>query len=78
SDLAPVANSALPNTLTQAKRIRRGGSYLSDARVCRSSAKIPTPPDEALADVGFRVALAPIDVASPTEYATLNDLENNE
>ncbi|MBQ2790487.1 MAG: formylglycine-generating enzyme family protein, partial [Thermoguttaceae bacterium] len=77
-DLEFDSNSASNNDLTQFKQIRRGGSYLSDARVCRSSAKIPTPPDEALATVGFRVALAPLDVASPTEKAALNDLENNE
>ena len=77
-DLEFDDNSALNNDLTQFKQIRRGGSYLSDARLCRSSAKIPTPPDEALADVGFRVALAPLDAASPTEKAVLNDLENNE
>ncbi len=78
SDLAPNANYAPNNDLTQAKRIRRGGSYLSDARVCRSSAKIPTPPDEALATVGFRIALAPLDAASPLENAVVNDLANNE
>ncbi|MBQ7028739.1 MAG: SUMF1/EgtB/PvdO family nonheme iron enzyme, partial [Thermoguttaceae bacterium] len=77
-DLEFDDNSALNNDLTQFKQIRRGGSYLSDARLCRSSAKIPTPPDEALADVGFRVALAPLDVASPPKNAALNGLENNE
>ncbi|MBQ8363832.1 MAG: formylglycine-generating enzyme family protein, partial [Thermoguttaceae bacterium] len=82
SDPAPAlptaANSAPNNDLTQAKRIRRGGSYLSDARFCRSSLILPTPPDEALATVGFRIALAPFDAASPTKNANLNDLENNE
>ncbi|MBQ9800573.1 MAG: formylglycine-generating enzyme family protein, partial [Thermoguttaceae bacterium] len=78
SDLASAANSASNNDLTQTKRIRRGGSYLSDARFCRSSLILPTPPDEALATVGFRIALAPLDAASPPENADLNDLENNE
>jgi formylglycine-generating enzyme required for sulfatase activity len=76
-DLEFDANSALNNDLTQFKQIRRGGSYLSDARVCRSSAKIPTPPDEALATVGFRIALAPLDAVSPAKNAVVNDLENN-
>ena len=82
SDPAPAlpsaANSAPNNDLTRTKRIRRGGSYLSDARFCRSSLILPTPPDEALATVGFRIALAPLDAASPTKNAVVNDLENNE
>ncbi len=73
--LSPDANSAPNNDLTRTKRIRRGGSYLSDARFCRSSLILPTPPDEALATVGFRIALAPLDAASPSENANLNDLE---
>ena len=76
--LSPAVNSASNNDLTQAKRIRRGGSYLSDARFCRSSLILPTPPDEALATVGFRIALAPLDAESPTENAVVNELENNE
>ncbi|MBP3556235.1 MAG: SUMF1/EgtB/PvdO family nonheme iron enzyme [Thermoguttaceae bacterium] len=79
SDLAPALppadNPAPDNDLTRTKRIRRGGSYLSDARFCRSSLILPTPPDEALATVGFRIALASLDAASPSENANLNDLE---
>ena len=46
------------NTTGGEKRVMRGGSYLSEARLCRAAYRGRANPDDRVNTIGFRVLLA--------------------